>query len=352
MLKKSVLKGNMLEKGVLEKSVPKGSVRKGSLRGKAWGVMGGAMLALACSAAPAAASDPVFTDPGRQLATTGRLKVKQKAVSLPVTQVKWMLHGKFTARGGVFRGAVSSKEVVSDVDQARVRAIAVALQDDLAAQFRAAGWTVHTRAELGDNVPDYKPAAPNREAGYPIEATTTGALKVSYALVAPEGMPTLLLSGMTGAGGMGGLQGLGALGGMAGLAGINQASFKYARDNPGVTLLVDYGFATAALGETDSRMLGTEASPALVLTGGYMAFTANSQSRVNIKDGIEVAQGIGTLEQMDRTSTATNVVRYLSGMSTIDKTSYVLTPDWDKVSVEALRAGKAFNAQIVASLAD
>ena len=149
---------------------------------------------------------------------------------------------------------------------------------------------------------------------------------------------------------MGGLQGLGAMGGMAGMVGINQESYKFARANPGVTMLVDYAFATAALGETNSRMLGTEASPALVMTGGYLAFTANSQSVVKITDGIEVADGIGTLEQVSRTGTGVNAFRYLSGMSTIDKTGYVLTPDWDKLEAEAIRAGKAFNAQIVAKL--
>lgn len=315
-----------------------------------WRVIG-VSLALAGLWLPAAAQqDAVFSDPDKQLAVNGQLKIPQKAIYLPVTQVKWMLHGKFTARGGVFRGAISSKEVVSDVDQARVRKIAQALHDDLATQLKAAGWTVNTRQELGANVPNYTPAAPNRDAGYPIDNVSSGALKVSYAVLAPEGMPTLMLSGMTGTAGMGGLQGLGAMAGMAALAGINNESFRYARANPGVTMLVDYGFATAALGETESRMLGTEAAPALVLTGGYMAYSGDSHSRVNIREGIEVASGIGTLEQLDRTSTSTNVLRYLSGMSTIDKTNYVLIPDWDKIEVEALRAGKAFNAQIVAKL--
>lgn len=311
-----------------------------------WGVL----LTLTMGLSPAAAQEMQLSIPDSQLAVNGQLKIPQKTLYLPITQIKWMLHGKFTARGGVFRGAVSSKEVVSDVDQARVRKIAVALHDDLVAQARTAGWTVHTRQELGANVPGYTPAAPHREAGYPIDNVTSGALKVSYAVLAPEGMPTLMLSGMTGTAGMGGLQGFGALAGMAGLASINQESFRYARANPGVTLLVDYGFATAALGESEGRMLGTEAAATLVLTGGYMAFTADSQSRVHIKDGIEVAPGIGKLEQLDRTSTATNVLRYLSGMSTIDKTSYVLTPDWDRIEIEAIRAGKAFNTQIVAKL--
>lgn len=307
------------------------------------------LSAFASLPSPAAAQEAVFRSPDTQLAVNGQLKVPQKTVYLPVTQVKWMLHGKFTARGGVFRGATSSKEVVSELDEARVRKVAALLHDDLVAQLQEGGWAVRSRAELGSNVPNYTPAAPHKEAGYPIDNVSSGALKVSYAVLAPEGMPTLMLSAMTGTG-MGGLQGFSALAGMAGLAGINQESFRYARANPGVTLLVDYGFATAALGESGGPMLGTEAAAALVLTGGYMAFTADSQSRVNIKDGIEVATGIGKLQPLESTGTATNVLRYLSGMSTIDRTSYVLTPDWDKVELEALRAGKALNTQIVAKL--
>lgn len=303
------------------------------------------MLPLAASA-----QDAVFSQPDKQLQVTGRLKIPERTLYLPVTQVKWMIHGKFTARGGAFRSASSSKEVTSDVDEARVRHVAQVLHDDLVAQLQAAGWTVHTRREMGADTPAYKTAAPNRDTGYPIDEVSSGALKMSYALFAPEGMPTLMLSGMTGTGGMSGLQGFGAMAGMAGLVGIIQESHRYARINPGVTLLIDYGFATAALGETKSRMLGTEASAALVMTGGYMAFTANSQSVGKIQDGIEVADGVGSLEQISRTGTGTNVLRYLSGMSTIDKTGYVLSPDWDKVEAEAIRAGKALNALIVAKL--
>ena len=46
---------------------------------------------------------------------------------------------------------------------------------------------------------------------------------------------------------------------MAAMTGVTQESYRFARAHPGVTMIVDYGFATAALGETDSRMLGNEA---------------------------------------------------------------------------------------------
>lgn len=314
-----------------------------------------AVLWLACGSPAASAQDTpaqeaIFTQPDKQLQANGRLKIPQKTVYLPVAQVKWMIHGKFTARGGAFRSASSSKEVTSDVDEARVRRIAQALYDDLAVQCAAAGWTVKTRSEMGADVPAYKPAAANEETGYPIDQVTSGKLKISYGVFAPDGMPTLMVSGMTSPAGMAGLQGFGAMAGMAAMTGITQESYRFARANPGVTMIVDYGFATAALGETDSRMLGTEASATLVMTGGFLAYTANSQTVVKIEDGIAVAQGIGTLQQISRTGTGTQVMRYLAGLSSVDKAGYVLAPDWDKVETEAIRAGKAFNAQIVAKL--
>ncbi len=310
-----------------------------------------AALWLAFGGSPAAtAQEAVFSQPDKQLQVSGRLKIPQKTLYLPVTQVKWMIHGKFTARGGAFRSASSSKEVSSDVDEARVRRIAQILHDDLVAQCAAAGWTVRTRQDMGADLPAYKSAAPNREAGYPIDQVTSGKLKISYGVFAPDGMPTLMVSSMTSPAGMAGPQGLGAMAGAVAMTGITQESYRFARDNPGVTMIVDYGFATAALGETDSRMLGTEASATLIMTGGFMAYTANSQTVVKIGDGIVLAQDVGTLQQISRTGTGTNVMRYLAGMSTVDKTGYVLAPDWDRVEAEAIRGGKALNTQLVAKL--
>ena len=57
---------------------------------KNWRVIG-VSLALAGLMLPAAAQDTVFSDPDKQLAVNGQLKIPQKAIYLPVTQVKWML---------------------------------------------------------------------------------------------------------------------------------------------------------------------------------------------------------------------------------------------------------------------
>ena len=50
------------------------------------------------------------------------------------------------------------------------------------------------------------------------------------------------------------------------------------------------------------------------------------------------------------TSTATKILRFAAGMRQIDKKVYTLQPDWDKLEAEAIRGGKAFNAEIVARL--
>ncbi|PZQ14019.1 MAG: hypothetical protein DI564_10645 [Rhodanobacter denitrificans] len=126
------------------------------------------------------------------------------------------------------------------------------------------------------------------------------------------------------------------------MTGVTQESYRFARAHPGVTMIVDYGFATAALGETDSRMLGNEAPAPLVMTGGFMAYIANLQTVVKIEDGIAIAQDTGMLPPISRTGTGTRAMRHLAGLSSIDKTGYVLAPDWDKVEAEAIRAGTAF----------
>lgn len=287
------------------------------------------VLAAACLALPALAQDGIFSD--KDFQTNGRLKLGEKTVYLPVTQVKWMTRGKFTARGGAFRRASVTKEVVAEVDQARVQKIAQVLHDDLVAQFEAAGWNVQTRQELGADVPAYKAASSDGERGFPVERINNGVLDADYALIAPPGMPTLKATGMA-------------------LAGITLSTNRYVREKPGVNLLVNYGFATAELGETNSRQLGAEASPSLMFTGDFWANTASSQAMVMIRDGVKVADDIGTLEQASRTGMGTKIIRGLAGMSSIDKTGYTLVPDWDRIELEAIRGGKAFNAQIVARM--
>ena len=46
-----------------------------------------------------------------------------------------------------------------------------------------------------------------------------------------------------------------------------------------------------------------------------------------------------------------NILRYMSGMGTRDSTGYTMTPDWADAEAAMLRAGRAFNAEIVSRIA-
>lgn len=92
-----------------------------------------------------------------------------------------------------------------------------------------------------------------------------------------------------------------------------------------------------------------ETSPVLTLFGNYAATTENSTAVVT-SDGVFVANDIGALTLSESTGVGAKVFRYMTGMGQIDKKVYTLEPDWDKLEAEAVRAGKAFNAQIVAQL--
>ena len=283
-------------------------------------------LVAACLSLPqaGAAQDALFADP-KIFRTNGGLKpTAERTVYLPVAQVKWMLHGSGSARGF---STTMYQEVDSPIDAARIGSIAQALHDDLVAQLEAAGWDVRTRPELGSDVPRYKPAAANGELGVPTIKDRGG---MEYVLIAPADMPAVANEGMA-------------------LAGINMATGSYLRGKPGVNLFVTYSFATAAIRETRSRMLNMETRPVLTLSGAIMASTANS-GFFTYNDAVEVASDIGTLEQTHATSTATKILRFAAGMRQVDKKVYALQPDWDKLEAEAIRGGKAFNAELVARL--
>ena len=283
-------------------------------------------LVAACLSLPlaGAAQDALFGNP-KLFKTNGGLKpAAERTVYLPVTQVKWMVHGAGSARGF---STTMYQEVNSPIDAARIGKIAQALHDDLVSQLETAGWNVQTRQELGADVPRYKPASADGELGVPTIKERGG---TEYVLIAPADMPAVANEGMA-------------------LAGINMATNGFIRGKPGVNLFVTYSFATAAIQETKSRMLGMETKPVLSLSGAIMAQTANS-SYFTYNDAVPVASDIGTLEQTHATSTATKILRFAAGMRQIDKKVYTLQPDWDKLEAEAIRGGKAFNAEIVARL--
>ena len=276
------------------------------------------------------AQDALYANPAKQFHAMGKLKApSERTAYLPVTQVKWMLHGTGSAStgGGLGPGTKMIQEVNSSIDAARIGKIAQALHDDLVAQLESAGWNVQTRGELGEDVPKYRALAPDGELGVPRIKERSGE---EYVLISPVGMPSVAHSGMA-------------------LASASMAANSYARGKPGVSLFVTYGFSTAAIRETESRMLNMETKPVLTLFGSFAANTAAS-STVVVSDGVVVANDIGTLSLTEETGVGAKVFRYMTGMRQIDKKVYALEPDWDKLETEAFRAGKAFNAQIVAQL--
>ena len=268
------------------------------------------------------ATEPVFSNPAKQFQIMGKLKAPaERTVYLPVAQVKWMLHGEGAARGF---NTSAYQEVNSPIDAVRIGKIAQALHDDLVAQLEAAGWNVQTRQELGGDVPGYKTASADASLGVPLVKERGGN---EFVLVAPTGMPAVHNGGMA-------------------LASVSMATNSYMRGKPGLNLFVTYGFSTAAIGETKSRMLEMETKPVLTMFGSFNANTSASTAIVN-SEGVLVATGIGTLDLTHQTGTATKVLAFVTKQRGIDKKVYDLQPDWDKLEAEAIRGGKAFNTELV-----
>lgn len=258
----------------------------------------------------------------------GKLKAPvERTVYLPVVQVKWLLHGKGSGKGGIGPGTTVIHEVDSAIDAARIAAIAQALHDDLVSQLEAANWNVQTREKLGADVPGYKPMSPDKDFGVPVVKDRGGD---EYVLIAPPNMPAVSNTGMA-------------------LAGVSMATNGYMRKKPGMNLFVTYGFGTAAIRETERRQIEMETKPVLTLSGTFAANTSATTAIVS-SNSVVAATDIGTLTKTGQTSGALNALQFLTRQRMVNKTEFALQPDWDKVEAEAVRAGRQFNAQIVARL--
>lgn len=276
----------------------------------------------------AQAQEILFDNPAKQFHTMGKLKAPaERTVYLPVVQVKWLLHGKGSGKGGIGPGTTIIQEVNSTIDAARIADIARALHDDLVAQLEAAGWNVQTRAELGVDVPGYKPASPDKDLGVPVVKERG---EDEYVLITPPDMPAVSNTGMA-------------------LAGVSMATNGYMRKKPGVNLFVTYGFSTATIRETARRQIEMETKPVLTLFGTFAANTSATTAIVT-SDSVVAATDIGTLSKASQTSSALSALQFLSRQRMVNKTEFTLEPDWNKVASEAVPAGRQFNAQIVARL--
>ena len=290
----------------------------------------------AAATAPAVQVEPakrVFDNPAKQIDVwLSKIQVKKEPVALlPTMQLRWAVRNKVSETGGTFSKTVSSKEIVAPVDQAVLERVLVTLQDDLAARFKAAGWQATTRNELGGG-PELKTLGVDSELGMPMFKSRGGTYDQDFATVAlPSAAP---------ADGKGITDGL--------------AIMRFMKGKTGIHINVVYNFAPGTVAVNKSRMLGTNA-------GGGLWFSANANlhsgaggfGSIGTKaEGLVVDPDIGTLAEIEgsKASVGGNVLRYMAGMKTRDTLGYTMEPDWTKAEAAMLRAGRAFNAELVARM--
>ena len=290
----------------------------------------------AAATAPALQVEPaerVFDNPAKQIDVwLSKIQVKKEPVALlPTMQLRWAVRNKVSETGGTFSKTVSSKEIVAPVDQAVLERVLVTLQDDLAARFKAAGWQATTRDELGGG-PELKTLGVDSELGMPMFKSKGGTYDQDFATVA--------LPGAAPADGKGITDGL--------------AIMRFMKGKTGIHVNVVYNFAPGTVAVNKSRMLGTNA-------GGGLWFSANASlhsgaggfGSIGTKaEGLVVDPDIGTLAEIEgsKASVGGNVLRYMAGMKTRDTLGYTMQPDWTKAEAAMLRAGRAFNAELVARM--
>lgn len=278
--------------------------------------------------------EPVFTSPKQLQETNAQLAGKEEPIALlPFVQLRWAVRSKTTATGGVFRKHKSSKEIFAPADAAVLQRVLSVLQDDLVARLQAAGWESTTVDELGGDLPQVKAMKPDKT-GALMFRHDDGVNEADFAVTVLPGAiamdPKAIMNGM-------------AIG-------------KYLRGKAGVYVNVVYNFAPGTVAETSSRQLGTEAGSGLWFSARADLIGAKSGAWGSINvvpTGVVVADTIGQLAEIkgSKAGVAENVIRYMGGMGSNDRTGYDMTPDWPGAEAAMLRAGRAFNAEVVSRLA-
>jgi hypothetical protein len=289
-----------------------------------------------CAVAPVQAQEATaVTLPAKQMeAYMGRIQGKEAQIAyLPAMQLRWAVRSKATATGGVFRKHKSSKEILAPFDQAVLERVLVALQDDLAERFRAAGWQARTAAELGSDVPQLKTLKANAELGVPVLKLDNTVNAQDFVVVALPGRAPVDTKAISN----------------------GMAIQRFLKGKQGLNASIVYEFAPGTVAETDSRMLGTEAGAGLWFNAraDFIGAERGGWGNINTKpEGLVVAPDIGTLGEIagSKAGTAENVIRFIGGMGGVDRTGYQMTPDWARAEAAMLAAGKAFNAELVARL--
>lgn len=295
-------------------------------------------LAIACfgmCGVATAQEPPVVTLPAKQMEDyLGRIQGKEAQIAyLPAMQLRWAVRSKATATGGVFRKHKSSKEIFAPFDQAVLERVLVALQDDLVARFEAAGWQAMTAGELGTDVPQMKTLKPDAELGLPLLKYNDTVNAQDHVVISLPGTAPVDSKAISN----------------------GMAIQRFLKGKKGLNANIVYTFAPGTVGETDSRMLGTEAGAGLWFNAraDFIGAERGGWGNINTKpEGLVVVPDIGTLGEIagSKAGTAENVIRFIGGMGGVDRTGYQMTPDWAKAEAAMLAAGKAFNAELVARL--
>ena len=100
------------------------------------------------------------------------------------------------------------------------------------------------------------------------------------------------------------------------------------------------------------HVVGTEAGGGLWFSARADLIGASSGGWGNIvvdPAGLIVDPDVGTLAELSgsKSGAAENVIRFIGGMGSRDSQGYTITPDWAKVEQAMLRAGRAYNAELV-----
>ena len=291
----------------------------------------------AAAAAPVVHVEPterVFDNPAKQFdVSLNKIQPKKEPNALlPTMQLRWAVRNKVSETGGTFSKTLSSKEIVAPVDRAVLERVLVALQDDLAARFKAAGWQATTREELGGVGPELKTLRVDAGLGMPMLKSKGGTYDQDYAVVALPGAEPAENKGVT--------DGL--------------AIMRFMKGKTGIHTNVVYNFAPGTVAVNKSRMLGTNAGSGLWFsaTASLNSAAGGWGSIATKAEGLVVDPDIGSISEIagSKASVGGNVLRYMVGQKTLDTTGYTMDPDWTKAETAMLRAGRAFNAELVARM--
>lgn len=276
-------------------------------------------------------AEQVFDNPAKQIDVwLAKIQVKKEPIALlPTMQLRWAVRNKVSETGGAFSKTLSSKEIVAPVNEPLLQRVLITLQDDLTALFKAAGWQATTRDELGGVGPELKTLKIDSTFGMPMFKSKGGTYDQDFVAVALPGGEPVDNKGITN----------------------GMAIMRFMKGKTGIHVNVVYSFAPGTVAVNKSRMLGTNAGSDLWFSASADLHSgAGGFGTISTKaEGLVVGPEIGTITEIpgSKAGVGGNVLRYMVGQKTLDTAGYSMDPDWAKAEASMLRAGKAFNAELV-----